>query len=90
MIDIEKYAEIVYGWLLEADEPDKHLFINAKDHELVQYHHTLGRRIRNEFDLWSNSWEPELINGIDYSVDHPDSVSMRIIRAVWNKTQLLR
>lgn len=52
---------------------------------LILYHDSLGRDIRNHFKLWEEVWTPELINGVDYSEAHPDSVSMRIIEEVWRK-----
>lgn len=55
------------------------------DNSLIQYHHGLGRWIRNTFALWSIPWEPELIDGIDHSPYHPDELSMTIIKEVWKK-----
>jgi hypothetical protein len=51
-----------------------------------KYHHSLGRYIRNKFNLWSIPWEPEIHeDGCDYSPYHPDSVSMTIIKEVWKR-----
>ena len=33
-------------------------FMAEKLEDLVLYHHTLGRRIRNHFGLWKHDWEP--------------------------------
>jgi hypothetical protein len=49
----------------------------------------VGRRIRNEYELWNpqcsltRRWhacpkERDIRDGIDFSIDHPDSVSERI------------
>ncbi len=63
---------------------------------LYGLHHTWGRAIRNEFGLWdpthplTRHWaacpdERDVRNGTDHSADHPDAVSMAIMRAVWKK-----
>lgn len=52
---------------------------------LSRYHHSLGRYIRNKFNLWTIPWEPELIDGIDYSPYHPDAISQTIIEEVWKR-----
>lgn len=81
----------VYSWL--EGEPDEHIdqFVRCSKEQLIQYHSTLGRNIRNKFKLWENDWEPVLknIGGIecDVSPNHPDAVSMRIIEAVWKRAQ---
>jgi len=64
--------------------------------ELGRFHHSWGMAIRNEFGLWQEdhpltaNWfaHPEkhdLRDGVDYSEDHPDAVSMRIMEGVWQK-----
>ena len=51
---------------------------------LIQYHHSLGRYIRNQYKLWENKWEPELDHeGVDMSPYHPDAISNEIIRLIW-------
>jgi len=62
-------------------------FINCEFRDLAQYHSTLGRSIRNEFKLWKGSWEPELEGNVDYSTNHPDQVSQRVIEKVWKELQ---
>lgn len=52
---------------------------------LVGYHHTLGRWIRNEYKLWEIEWDPMIIDGVDYSPYHPDTVSQTIIEGLWKK-----
>jgi hypothetical protein len=64
--------------------------------QLALLHHTWGMSIRNEFGLWepdhplTKHWhecpdDHDIRNGIDFSEDHPDAVSMRIMLAVWKK-----
>lgn len=57
-------------------------FIKKKSSELIDYHSTLGRNIRNIYSLFSIPWEPVMKNGTDVSPDHPDAVSMRVIEEV--------
>lgn len=60
-------------------------FKNCTEQALVGYHHTLGQHLRNHFRLWERKWEPEIVNGVDRSPDHPDTVSMQVIHNVWKK-----
>jgi hypothetical protein len=60
-------------------------FVNTPKDQLVKFHSTLGRTIRNEFKLWEIEWKPEIRNGVDYSPDHPDQLSMRVMEEVWEK-----
>lgn len=50
--------------------------------DLIAYHNSLGRMIRNEYGLWQNEWEPVMIEGADHSEQHPDAISMRIIQKI--------
>ena len=55
---------------------------------LTHYHTTLGRYIRNKYKLWSTHWVAEVAetaNGADCSPNHPDQVSMTIIKEIWKK-----
>ena len=58
-----------------------------KGNDLIRYHHTFGQWIRNNYKLWENPWEPEIQGGCDCSPNHPDQVSMRIIKEVWQRGQ---
>lgn len=42
-------------------------------------HHTLGRHLRNHANLWQDEWEPELVEGVDHSPNHPDAISSKVI-----------
>ena len=53
--------------------------------ELIKLHSSLGRFIRNRYRLWENHWEPELREGIDYSSNHPDAISQKVIEAVHSR-----
>jgi hypothetical protein len=77
----------VYGWFQEIPASQKKIFKDTKQECLVLYHDSLGRNIRNHFKLWETKWTPEIRDGIDYSPNHPDAISQRIIEAVWDKVQ---
>lgn len=53
--------------------------------DLIFLHHGVGQDIRNEFKLWETVWEPELVDGIDYSENHPDAISSRVIKQLWER-----
>ena len=86
----ERFEEIVtdvLGWFKTASEPARHSFKNCTEDQLIRYHHTLGRDIRNDFSLWVEQWEPKIVEGVDMSEDHPDAISQRIIIEVWRRVQ---
>lgn len=60
-------------------------FVNTPKDQLVKFHGTLGRTIRNEFKLWETEWKPEIREGVDYSPDHPDQLSFRVMEEVWER-----
>lgn len=62
---------------------NRSVFFNTPFDDLVAYHSSLGRQIRNMYRLWEQEWTPVLENGVDVSQFHPDAVSMRIIEDVW-------
>ena len=83
--------ELVYNittWFNE-EAPDDFLeeFLQCPRDQLHKYHHTVGREIRNKFGLWQHKWEPNLIDGVDYSEEHPDALSMRALQMVWDHAQ---
>lgn len=79
---LAQYVEQVLGWFHEAPKSEQVRFINTRRHNLITYHHTLGRSIRNNLKLWENRWHPKVQNGVDRSPDHPDALSMTIIELV--------
>ena len=43
-------------------------------------HLGLGMHLRNHAGLWNYPWEPELVDGVDVSENHPDAVSSKVIK----------
>ena len=83
----QQMINTVFQWLVEESEIPQQEFLKTPYSKLVAYHNSLGRKIRNEFKLWENTWTPDIRNGVDHSPDHPDAVSMRLIEAVWQRAQ---
>lgn len=55
---------------------DKEWFLEENP---IMMHNTLGMHLRNHANLWKLSWEPELIDGVDHSENHPDAISSKVI-----------
>jgi hypothetical protein len=85
----EEIVEEVIGWFHNEAEQSKMAFLETKAPDLILYHHTLGRKIRNEFGLWEAKWTPELQDGVDCSGGHPDALSQSIIEEVYFKLKEL-
>ena len=83
--NLEEIVDQVVEWLMESPVEAQTEFLNCKKEELIQYHYTLGRSIRNEFELWLLDWKPQIEDGIDVSPTHPDAISMSIINEVWER-----
>lgn len=85
---VDKFNEItdaVYGWITELPPDAVDVFRTCERNKLSRYHMTLGTKIRDDFKLWSYQWVPELIDGVDYSMFHPDNIAMSIIEYVWDR-----
>lgn len=83
------------------DESSAHALRTTPLEKIGQFHHSWGRAIRNEYGFWKDdhpltaNWHkypenrimkdhsPNLV--LDCSPDHPDSVSMEIMKGVWKK-----
>jgi hypothetical protein len=86
-VSFDEMVDEVFSWLEGEPQENFDVFVDTRKDELFKYHHTLGRSIRNTFELWSIEWVPELIGGVDYSPNHPDQISMRVIEEVWNRAR---
>lgn len=75
--------------LVSMSNDDMNYIRLQKSTELAFLNSTLGRDIRNNYGLWDFPWEPniDVATGIDYSPNHPEAVSMGIIRHIWNILQ---
>lgn len=83
-VDINKIADD----LIDKLSDNAKIQLGSLDSDdLISLHSSLGQDIRNEYNLWSTEWVPELVNGVDISKDHPDNVSMEIIKLMHTKLQ---
>lgn len=71
--------KIVDDVLLNLSVEQKNYIREHEKNDLIELHNTLGQTIRNDYKLWSYSWDPDLLNGVDCSKDHPDNLSASII-----------
>jgi hypothetical protein len=86
----ERREEIVVSLIAAFNQSsisEQFEFKTATEADLIEWHSSLGRDIRNNYGLWENDWEPELVDGVDYSPNHPDAISMSIINEVWRRVQ---
>lgn len=58
--------------------PEEKLWFRLEDP--LAMHSTVGQYLRNTVGMWNFPWTPEVRDGIDYSKDHPDAISMQVIR----------
>lgn len=75
--------EAVNGLIKAMSDENKKLIKNTKKEDLIKFHHTWGKAIRNNFRLWGENKELLKSTG----TKHPDEASMVIIEAVWTKLQ---
>lgn len=82
--------EIVEVLLSELSYEGRHNILYFNDAEnMIAFHHSVGREIRNRFDLWSadNPYTEIGNESTDvYCVDnpkHPDEVSHEILKKLW-------
>lgn len=64
------------------DEEELDNFMNTKDYDLIDYHHSLGQHIRNHY-LWKD-YDQET------SELHPDDVSFKMIQSLHGLLHILK
>lgn len=84
---VEEMSKEVLEWYNRSSVREQQEFTTTSFEHLPIYHSSLGRSIRNRFNLWYYPWEEKIVEGVDTSPDHPDAVSMRVIEEVWRKLQ---
>ncbi len=77
----EQAAEEVISHL--SDE-EKQLIKAASRDELISYHDSLGRLIRNNLNIWA------YFRGRENSIPNPDTISLQIIYAVWERLNQIK
>jgi len=82
---IKEMVNVVIGWFNQSSIKQQMEFSTTRFEHLAIYHDNLGRNIRNYFNLWHYPWDKKVIEGVDTSTEHPDTVSMRVIEEVWRQ-----
>ena len=76
---VEEMADEFIVYFERESKENQEKFKRCPEQQLGLYHHTLGRSIRNYFNMWNRKWEPHIIDDVDYSPNHPDAISMDVI-----------
>lgn len=71
--------EILKGTRFSLSRTEREALANPEA-KSTDFHHTLGRKIRNEFQLHRVKWTPLIRNGVDHAAQHPDNVSDKVIK----------
>lgn len=66
-------------------EDDKQWFLSTST---IAMHNDLGMHLRNHAGLWTEKWEPYLVNGVDHAHDHPDAISSRVMKTFQQNKKL--
>ena len=53
--------------------------------QLFQFHHGLGQWIRNTWGLWTGPYEKNPLKASLKHLEHPDEMSMEIIKYCWKR-----
>lgn len=77
--------EIAEHFYLEMSDDDIQTVKDVPDKQFMSiFHDTVGRYIRNEYNLWQRpKWRAEIVDGIDISPQHPDAISGRVLEIIW-------
>lgn len=79
--------EIVEDLLSDLISDEEQVVIGMSKYEdLIQYHNSLGRYIRNNYQLWDLG-NPYIQLHDSKDPNHPDNMSYRIIQTVWKRVQ---
>lgn len=84
--DLNTYDGVVADLLSRLDAKAKSVLREIERDELIRFHHSWGRGIRNEYNLWSNEALVKSCGkhrGRDGWI-HPDDASMIIMEGVWD------
>ena len=94
------FDEIVNDVEFSLTLADKKTIANFPKSKMISLHGTLGMWIRNTYGLWvanpltlgwiDGTTPKKIVNGTDYSDNHPDAVSFKIIEALWDRLSYLR
>jgi len=76
--------QIVDDLIKRMSDADVRSYLMVQYEDLIRSHHGTGRAIRNHYRLWDES-NPYVNLDESGHPDHPDQMSMRIIRTIWER-----
>ena len=78
--------EIANDFYQTMDNVERQFVKDIPDRKFMElYSDTVGQFIRSEYHLWDRPpHRPEIIDGIDISPQHPNSISGRILENIWD------
>ena len=79
----ETLEEAVEFVISSLSKEDRNTIKNIRKENLIDLHFGLGTWIRNSLGLWGDN--KKLLGTDEYKNDHPDNISSKIIKAVWDK-----
>jgi len=90
-LTFDEIVEVVFG-RISKDEIEYLQTIKRDD--MIEFHSTVGRGIRNDFRLWHTKnpltkaffedGDKYIVNGVNLHPDHPDTVSCNVLYRVWD------
>ncbi len=90
-IQYKTLDEIVQAVFEDLQPSDFDVLKQVQRDDMIQFHHSVGMFIRNQYLLWDENnpltmlnYEPQVVNGMDENPKHPDAVSQEILRRVWD------
>lgn len=77
-------GEIVADIIATLTEADRAVLLSTKTEDVIGFHHTYGRYLRNHYQLW-NEKNPFVDNRDPMGDRFADQVSQSIIEKVWER-----
>ena len=84
MNKVNTLKEVLDIILSEMHQTNKDFIKKVKEDDLIHFHSTLGRQIRNKFLLWDGNIKLAEDMGLEKGT-HADEVSQKIIEALWKR-----
>jgi hypothetical protein len=87
-MDVPKDFEQCYDFFKQfMSLQDQQELINTAEKDLILFHHSTGQWIRNSWKLWEDKSPFREYYSLSFSNNsqHPDDISMHIIRYCWNR-----
>ena len=86
--------QIVRTHVDNIDDESRDLLLSVTRDDMIQFHHTVGRDIRNDYGLWlsdcilTKPWRDAIvvdnITDVEDHPRHPDAISMQALYCIWD------